>query len=248
MTDRAGVTLVTGGTSGIGFGIAEAIAARGDAVAVLGRDITHVRQALRALRGARIVGYAADVTDPVSLDDAVERCRRELGPITHLATAAGRLARGSALELTADDFRAAFEANVLGTWFAVRAVLPDMLAGHYGRIVTIGSVLGTVGAAERGGYAATKGAVHALTRSIALEVAGKGVTAVCVAPGPVRTAMNENDAASDAAAQQAFTAAIPIGRWGTPQDVAHVVASLLHPASGYVTGSVLHVDGGYTAR
>ena len=125
-----------------------------------------------------------------------------------------------------------------------------MVEQQYGRIVTIGSVLGSVGAAGRAGYAATKGAVAAMTRSIALEVAADGVTVNCVAPGPVRTPMNadQHGTAADRAAEAAFTSSIPAGRWGSPDDVAHAVAGLLAPEAGWTTGSVVHVDGGFTAR
>ncbi|MFG2662046.1 SDR family NAD(P)-dependent oxidoreductase, partial [Streptomyces sp. NPDC048425] len=155
---------------------------------------------------------------------------------------------GSVLDLSPDDFRAALDTNVIGTWMAIRAVLPGMLDAGFGRIVTIGSVLGSTGAPERSGYAATKGAVAALTRSAALELAGSGVTVNCVAPGPVRTPMNEHDAEGDETARAAFTAKVPLGRWGRPEDVAHAVLPLLAAESSFTTGSVVHVDGGYTAQ
>jgi NAD(P)-dependent dehydrogenase (short-subunit alcohol dehydrogenase family) len=165
-------------------------------------------------------------------------------------TAAGRLARGNTRDLAVEDVRAVLETNVVGTWLAIRAVLQTMIAQQHGRIVTIGSVLGSVGAEDRAAYAATKGAVAAMTRSIALEVATEGITVNCVAPGPVRTAMNadQHRAGSDSTAEDTFTAAIPVGRWGHPHDIAHTVVGLLAAEAGWTTGAVLYVDGGYTAR
>ncbi|MFJ9127047.1 SDR family NAD(P)-dependent oxidoreductase [Streptomyces sp. NPDC102340] len=246
-----GPVLVTGGTSGIGLAVAEAVARAGRPVVVTGRSAERCRAAadqLQRTSGARQLALQADTTNADELADAVHRAEVQWGPVTGLVTAAGRLARGSILALTPDDFRAALDTNVVGTWLAVRAVLPGMLDAGFGRIVTIGSVLGSTGAAERSGYAATKGAVAALTRSAALELAGSGVTVNCVAPGPVRTPMNEDDTQTDAAAQAAFTAKVPLGRWGRPEEVAHAVLPLLAAGSSFTTGAVLHVDGGYTAQ
>ena len=247
--------VVTGGTSGIGCGVSRRLVADGRPVVMLGRDRERADGAMAQLVNSGVdpemmTVAVGDTTDPDVLAHAVALCAERWGPVSGLVTAAGRLARGSVTDLPVDELRAALETNVVGTWLAVRAVLPTMVEQQHGRIVTIGSVLGSVGAADRSGYAATKGAVAAMTRSIALEVAADGVTVNCVAPGPVRTPMNadQHGTEADRATEAAFTSSIPIGRWGSPDDVAHAVAGLLAPEAGWTTGSVVHVDGGFTAR
>ena len=247
-------TIVTGGTSGIGLGVARRLVADRRPVLLVGRDRDRADAAVARLvepgaDSGLVEVVIADTTQPDCLVLAVATCADRWGPVAGLVTSAGRLARGSTLTLRVDELRGALETNVVGTWLAIRAVLPTMVAQQSGRIVTIGSVLGSVGAADRAAYAATKGAVAAMSRSIALEVASDGITVNCVAPGPVRTAMNAeaHGAARDREVEDAFTAAIPAGRWGSPDDVAHAVVGLLAAEAGWTTGAVVHVDGGFTA-
>jgi len=245
---NGGAVLLTGGTSGIGLGIADALVRSGRPVMVVGRDsdrCEHAKAALSAYGEAD--SFPCDTTDPVGLRAALDLLETKWGPVGGLVTAAGQIARGSVGEIGVDQLRQVLDVNVVGTWLAIQTVLPSMASQLFGRIVTIGSVLGTVGSVERGAYSATKGAVASMTRSIALEVAAQGVTVNCVAPGPVRTPMNTPPGTSLDPGAAEFTSRIPVGTWGTPADVAHAALALLAPDAGWTTGAVLHVDGGYTA-
>lgn len=247
--------IITGGTSGIGLGIGRRLVQEGTPVVLVGRDQARAARAVaglvhEGLDPAAVEVVVGDTIDPAVLREATDRCARRWAPVGGLVTAAGALARGPVSEVGPEALRLVLDVNVVGTWVAVQSVLPTMVAQAHGRIVTIGSVLGTVGTPQRAAYAATKGAVAALTRAVAVEVAGHGVTANCIAPGPVRTPMNEGDVGGPDGPAEArdFTEAIPVGRWGEPADVAHVALALLADGAGWTTGSVVHVDGGYTAR
>jgi NAD(P)-dependent dehydrogenase (short-subunit alcohol dehydrogenase family) len=177
-----------------------------------------------------------------------------LGPIALLATAAGMLGPAAPLaDVSESDWDRLFAVNVKGTWLAIRAVLPQMLAAERGAIVTFASGAGLAGNPTMPTYSASKGAVVLLTRSLAVSHVTQGIRANCVCPGPIETPMlrdtfaQAGDAAAVAARETAFRARNPMGRFGTVEEVAESVLFLLSDAASYITGVALPVDGGKLA-
>ncbi len=247
MSDRgelAGrVSLVTGASRGIGRAVALALAERGSDLALASRR----REALEAVagecasRGARARAVALDLADDASVKAAVEEVLREFGRVDHLVNNAGVTADGLLLRMKREDWDRVLRVNLSGAFEVTRAILPAMVKARYGRIVNISSVVGLMGNPGQANYCAAKAGLIGFTKSLAREVASRQITVNAVAPGFIDTDMTR--AIADGAREK-MTALIPLGRLGTPEDVAAGVSFLLGPGAAYVTGEVLNISGG----
>lgn len=242
---RDKTVIVTGGTMGIGEAIVRRCIDEGARVVVVARNAGR-GEALAAELGDRVTFVAGDVTDPATADAAVEAC----GRVDVLVNNAAIDHTDDLLEATAEDVRRVFETNMFGALWMLQGVARAMKASGGGSIVNISSRLASIGVPTMAVYSAAKGALLALTRTAAIELAPHGIRVNAVAPGFTATPLYdawlaEQDDPEAAAAQAA--SAIPQGRVGTPEDVAAAVAYLAADESGHVTGASIPVDGGYTA-
>ena len=241
------VAVVTGGASGIGRACAEHLARDGHRVAVLDRDGDGAEKAAAALReqGAEAVAIAVDVADWASVESACATVRAELGPIEILVTSAGVESFDDLADITPEKWDRIIAVNLTGTFTCVHAALPDMVAAGWGRIVTISSSSAQSGAPRMAHYAASKGGVISLTKSLAVELARSGITANTIPPSLVDTPMARGaEAAGDFPGVDLVGGMVPVGRAGTPDDIAAACSYLCSEAASYVTGQVLGVNGG----
>ncbi|WP_436791943.1 SDR family NAD(P)-dependent oxidoreductase [Yinghuangia sp. YIM S10712] len=241
------VAVVTGGASGLGLSICEHLARQGRHVGVLDLDAAAAEEAASALRasGAKAVGVAADVSDRAAVDKALGEVRAALGPIEILVTSAGVSGFVPFEELTADVWARTLAVNLTGTFNCVQSAIGDMVAGGWGRIVTISSAAGQTGALRQVHYSASKGGVIAMTKTLALEYAAKGITVNTIPPftadTPMMRTMQESKYLPPA---EVLARMVPAGRLGTGDDIAAVCAFLCTDEAGYVTGQVIGVNGG----
>jgi NAD(P)-dependent dehydrogenase (short-subunit alcohol dehydrogenase family) len=238
--------IVTGGTMGIGEAIVRRCAAEGGKVVVVARNAERGERLVSDVGGDRVRFIAGDVTDPATADAAVEAC----GDVDVLVNNAAIDHTSDLLEATGEDVRRVFETNVFGALWMLQAVARAMKARGGGSIVNVSSRLASIGVPTMVVYGAAKGALSALTRGAAIELAPHGIRVNAVAPGLTATPLYdawiaEQDDPEAVAAQAART--IPQGRVGTPEEVAAAVAYLAADESAHVTGASIPIDGGYTA-
>jgi NAD(P)-dependent dehydrogenase (short-subunit alcohol dehydrogenase family) len=238
--------LVTGGTQGIGKAIALRLAAGGADVAIVSRssDGAPVVGELEN-RGVRAFAVKADVSDPDAVRRMCVAVREALGPVDILVNNAAIADPGyrNAWELSADSWNRMISVNLSGVYYCCAAVLPEMLALGWGRIVNIASTSGISGGTSGAHYAASKGGVIALSKALAQELAPRGITVNVVAPSKIDTEMFRRAAGADVRADTIRK--IPVGRLGRPEEIAEAVAYFAGAEAGYTTGQVLVVSGGY---
>jgi len=247
MTDRlrGKVALVTGAGQGIGRGVALRLAAEGASVAALdvrADAVTRTAEELRA-GGAKALAVGADVADASAIDRAVREIEAKLGPVDILANIAGVYGKHAPIrEQELENWQRVIDVNLTGTFLCAKRVLAGMVERRWGRILNVASGHALAGRPNVAPYAASKAAVIGFTKALALEVARNGVTVNAVMPGVSDTAMPREVMSEEALARLA--AQNPMGRIGTPEDVAAVMAFLAGDEAGYITGQTIAVNGG----
>ncbi len=244
------VALFTGGARGLGRTMAAALAEAGAAIALAGRSKDTCQQAadgIASATGRMVKAFAADVTKIEDVERLANEVESEFGKVDILVNNAGINIRGPIQQLTEADWDAVIDTNLKGPFLCARAIGPRMVSRGWGRVINLGSVLGVIALPGRAPYASSKAGIINLTRVLALEWAGTGVTANAICPGAFATEMNRS-LLDDPVKYKEFVAQIPMGRWGELEELTGAVVFLASDASSYVTGTPLFVDGGWIAR
>ena len=246
MAERTAV--VTGGASGIGLAIAERLAADGNAVALFDRDGQAAQDAAAKIEaaGGAALGVEVDVTDRAQIDAGVEDVRARLGAPTILVNSAGLDGFQSFLKIDLETWQRVIDVNLTGTFQVCQAVVPDMIAAGWGRIVNISSSSAQSGQPLMTHYVAAKAGVIGLTKALALELGPKGITVNTIPPGFIDTPMLRRAEAKGflGAGVEEHAAKTPMRRAGLPEDIAATCAFLVRDEAGYITGQVIGVNGG----
>lgn len=232
-TPMGRVALVTGANRGIGLATARALRDAGFTVAATYRSTPIDEPGLH--------GVHCDVSDAASVDAAFTEIEEQLGPVAVLVSNAGITNDGLMLRMSESDFTSVIDANLTGGFRVAKRAVKAMMKPRWGRIIFISSIVGIGGQAGQANYAASKAGLHGLAKSLAKEFASRNVTVNVVAPGPIETDMTAELTGDQRAA---LTNIVPLGRMGAPEEIAAAVAFLASDAAGYITGTVLPVDGG----
>lgn len=237
------IALVTGASRGIGREVALELARRGLDVVLAARNPVPAEDAVAEIEGMgrRAMALALDVGDHASVEQARGAIEETLGKVSVLVNNAGITRDQLLVRMKPEDWEEVLRINLNGTFHCTKAFSKDMMRARWGRIINITSVVGTLGNAGQANYAASKAGIVGFTRSVARELAGRNVTVNAIAPGYIETAMTQD---LPEAVRESLLGSIPLGRLGAPADIAKVVAFLGGEESGYITGQVIHVDGG----
>ena len=244
------VALVTGGNGGIGLGMAQGFVQAGAAVVLAARNRDKAEAALADLRalGAKAKFVEIDVADEASCGRAVRQAAQEFGRLDILVNNAGTTVRKQPEALSAEEWRRVLDTNLTGAFFCAQAAYPEMVRAGGGKIINIGSMMSIFGAAYAAPYAASKGGIVQMTRSLACAWAKDNIQVNAVLPGWIDTELTRGARREVEGLHERVLARTPAKRWGAPNDFAGVAVFLAAPASDFVTGAAITVDGGYSVQ
>ncbi len=243
MDFKGQVAMVTGGGRGIGRAIAEGLAQRGCHIVIADINPDEAREAAAVLTslGVKAMGITLDVSNSEEVKKVFENIRKEFNRIDILVNNAGITKDGLLLRMKEEDWDSVMDINLKSVFLCSKEAIKDMSQQRYGRIVNISSVAAFMGNPGQANYGASKAGIVGLTKTLAKEYAGRGITANAVAPGFIQTAMTD---VLPEKVKEEIKKQVPLGRFGTVKDVADAVIFLASPDSGYITGQVIHVNGG----